>query len=339
MRKICILWVVIFWIHSTHSQQADFKNVDFSKADNIAKSHRKSKLKDLNKLTYLLTQNLDSDIEKFRAIYMWVTHNIANDHRLYKKNNRKRKKFANDSIALEEWNSKLKRELFKKLLKRKKTICTGYAYLIKEMSDIVGIEATMVAGVGKITELTEEDFNDPNHTWNAVKINEKWYLSDPTWASGISYPEQGRFVFDYNNGYFLSDPELFIMNHYPIDSKWSLLDKDIPAFKDFLNAPLIYGDAYTSLLKHVSPKKMHHEIKEEDTIKFQYVLKKDIDVNKVKFAIVSGLNEFIKKPEAIKKGNDLSLQLQFKNRGFYDVHLYFDKQLIATYTVRVNKQE
>lgn len=337
MHKICILWLAFFWIHSIHSQQADFKNVDFSKADNIAKSHRKSKLKDLNKLTFLLTQNLDSDIEKFRAIYMWVTHNIANDHRLYKKNNRKRKKFANDSIALEEWNSKLKRELFKKLLKRKKTICTGYSYLIKEMSEIVGIEAPMIPGIGKMAELTEENFKYPNHTWNAVKINDKWYLCDPTWASGISYPDQGRFIFDYNDGYFLSDPEIFIINHYPVDAKWSLLEKNIPALKEFLEAPLIYGSAYNSLSKHLFPKKMHHEIKENDFLEFQYILKKEIDVNKIKFAIVTGDNESVKKPEAIKKGNSLSLELQFKNRGFYDVHLYFDNQLIATYTVRVSK--
>ena len=120
MRKIYILLLIVLWILPTHSQQSDFKNINFSKADNIAQNYRKSKLKKLNKLTLLLTQNLNSDIEKFRAIYMWVTHNIASDHKLYKKNKRKRKKFANDSIALEEWNSKLKKEVFKKLIRRKK---------------------------------------------------------------------------------------------------------------------------------------------------------------------------------------------------------------------------
>lgn len=338
MRKICILLLVFFWILPSHSQQSDFKDVDFTKADNIARSYRKSKIKELNKLTISLTQNLNSDIEKFRAIYMWVTHNIANDHKLYKKNNRKRKKFANDSIALEEWNSKLKIELFKKLIRRKKTICTGYAYLIKEMSEIVGIEAKIIPGIGKTTELSdEEDFKYPNHSWNVVKLNEKWYLCDPTWAAGISYPEQGRFSFDYNNGYFLSDPEMFIMNHYPIDSKWSLLGQNTPSFREFIEAPIIYGDAYNSLLKHVLPKKMHHEIQKNDFIEFQYILKKEINLDKVKFVVVNGVDEYAKTPKKTKEGKNLSLQLQFKNRGFYDLHLYFGNELIASYTVNVTK--
>lgn len=337
MHKICILWLIFFGIQSVCSQQADFKNIDFSKADNIAKNYRKSKLKKLNKLTFSLTQNLNSDIEKFRAIYMWVTHNVASDHRLYKKNRRKRKKFANDSIALEEWNSKLKTEVFKKLIKRKKTICTGYAYLIKEMCEIAGIEAKIVHGIGKISELTEEDFKSPNHSWNIVKINEKWYLCDATWGSGISYPEQGKFVFDYNDGYFLSDPELFIMNHYPIYSKMSLLGENIPTFNEFIEMPIIYGDTYKLVSKHILPKKMHHQIKRDDFIEFQYELKEEINVNKIKFILVNNINEFTKKPKVIKKENNLSLQLQFKNRGFYDVHLYFGNQLIATYTVNVIK--
>ncbi|MEQ6124714.1 transglutaminase domain-containing protein [Pseudotenacibaculum sp. MALMAid0570] len=337
MRKIYILLLIVLWILPTHSQQSDFKNINFSKADNIAQNYRKSKLKKLNKLTLLLTQNLNSDIEKFRAIYMWVTHNIASDHKLYKKNKRKRKKFANDSIALEEWNSKLKKEVFKKLIRRKKTICTGYAYLIKEMCEIAGIEARIIHGIGKTTELTEEDFKYPNHSWNAVKINGKWYLCDPTWASGISYPEQGRFDFDYNNGYFLSNPDLFVMTHYPLDPKWILLDKNVPSFNDFINAPILYGDAYKSLSKHILPKEMHHEIQKNDVITFQYLLKKGINPKKIKFIIVNGVSELTKTPNTIRKGNSLSLQLPFKNRGFYDVHLYFDNQLIATYTVRVTK--
>ncbi|MFY0629171.1 MAG: hypothetical protein JXR05_02250 [Flavobacteriaceae bacterium] len=337
MYKICILWLIFFGIESVYSQQADFKNIDFSKADNIAKKYKKSKLKKLNKLTFSLTQNLNSDIEKFRAIYMWVTHNVASDHRLYKKNRRKRKKFANDSVALEEWNSKLKTEVFKKLIKRKKTICTGYAYLIKEMCEIAGIEAKIVHGIGKMSELTEEDFKHPNHSWNIVKINEKWYLCDATWGSGISYPEQGKFVFDYNNGYFLSDPEIFILNHYPIFSEQSLLGENTPTFMEFVEMPLIYGDTYKLVSKHILPKKMHHQIQIDESIEFQYILKEEIDITKVKFILVNNISELVRKPKVLKKENNLSLQLQFEKRGFYDVHLYFGKKLIATYTVNVIK--
>lgn len=54
-----------------------------------------------------------------------------------------------------------------------KGICTGYASVFKEAMDRLGIECDMI--------------NEPaRHTWNAIKINGKWYPIDLTWdASNI----------------------------------------------------------------------------------------------------------------------------------------------------------
>ena len=65
--------------------------------------------------TLNLTKNLHTEVEKVRAIYMWICHNVANDYRLYTLNDRKRKRFKKDSIRLTEWNSTFKKTLFKKL--------------------------------------------------------------------------------------------------------------------------------------------------------------------------------------------------------------------------------
>ena len=330
-------FLLFLYVSFGYAQQSDFKYVNFSKADNIAKTVKSKRLYELNKLTYNLTNNLETDVEKVRAIYVWICNNIANDFKLYSLNERKRKHFENDSIQLENWNSKFKKILFKKLLKKKKTICTGYAYLFKEMCKIVGIKSKMVNGFARTASVAFSKLTMPNHTWNVVMLEGKWYLCDPTWSTGISFPEEGRFQFSYNNGYFLTAPELFLQNHLPIEKQFSLLDDEIPSFTAFTELPLLYGDAFTILTKHISPKKMHHNLKKNDVFTFQYQLKSDINFRKVAFIIDNGSVERSVSPEVNFTNNTLILNYKFKNRGFFDVHLYIENKLISTYTFKVSK--
>ena len=109
-------------------------------ADSIALVYKSESLKNLPELAHHLTSNLNTDAERFRAIYMWVCTNVANDYRLYLKNKKKREKFEDDSLKLEAWNDNFKKKLFGKLRKRKKTICSGYAYLVSELSRLSNIE-------------------------------------------------------------------------------------------------------------------------------------------------------------------------------------------------------
>ncbi|PQJ80874.1 hypothetical protein BTO18_02550 [Polaribacter porphyrae] len=320
------------------AQQSDFKNIDFSKADNIAKTVKVKRLYKLNELTFKLTKNLNTDVEKVRAIYVWICNNIANSFSLYSLNERKRNRFEKDSIKLQNWNSKFKKKLFKKLLKKKRTICTGYAYLFKEMCNIAGIESKMVNGFGRTSSVDFSELTMPNHTWNVVKINNKWYVCDPTWSTGISFPEEGRFKFNFNDGYFLTTPKLFFKNHFPLEKQFSLLGKQTPSFLDFTEMPLLYNDAFKLIEEHQLPLKMDHEIKKDSMVTFQYKLKTNINLNKVKFVLFSGDNERRITPTRKSiQNNILILNYQFKRRGFYDFHLYFDDEIIATYVFRVKK--
>jgi len=55
-----------------------------------------------------------------------------------------------------------------------------------------------------------------------VMIDSLWYLLDPTWASG--YINHGEFYHSYDARYFLASPKTFILDHYPDDIRWTLLD-------------------------------------------------------------------------------------------------------------------
>ena len=333
MQKIGFLF--LFVVTSFFGQQSDFKHINFAKADYIAKKTKSKRLYDLNKLTFELTQNLETDVEKVRAIYIWICNNIANDFRLYTLNERKRNKYVKDSIELQNWNSKFKNVLFKKLLRKKRTICTGYAYLFKEMCALADIKALMINGFGRTATVDFEKLVMPNHTWNAVQLNNKWYLCDPTWSTGISFPEEGRFQFNYNDGYFLTKPKLFFLNHFPLEQQHSLLGDETSSFKAFTEMPLVYANAFQYLSEHVAPSTMYHEITQDSIVTFQYQLKKNINLQNVKLVLNTGTNDKTVKPKTTINNNLLTLEYAFPKKGFYDVHLYFDDKIIATYVFQV----
>jgi hypothetical protein len=331
--KYLLLFIVIF---QSHAQLSDFEYINFSKADQMASLCKNEGLDNMPKLVYNLTSSLDTDVERFRAIYMWVCHNIANDYNLYLKNKRKRSKYQNDSIKLKAWNDRFKKDVFRKLLKQERTICTGYAYIVQELSKLANLDCEIIHGYGKTSMTTIDELDPPNHSWNAIKLNAKWYLCDPTWAAGIPDTETKIFRFDYNDGYFLSNPELFIINHYPKDQKWTLLHSELHSFDEFLNAPILYGEAYINLIEHEAPKQMHQSLHKKEKVIFKYELRTTIDLKNVSFLVDDGHSnkKIIPNVVTIDK-QSLVIEHQFESNGFYDVHLYIGDDIISTYTFGV----
>jgi len=202
MKKLYLLFL-LFSLNIINAQIADFKNINFTKADNIAKLNQGEDLENLPLLCYKLTSKLPTKVEKFRAIYTWVCLNITGDSNQNNAVSRMRKKLKNDRLALVKWNSIYKKKAFKKLLKHHKTMCTGYAYLIKELAYLADIECKIIDGYGRTINTNIDSLESVNHSWNAVKLNNKWYLCDATWSSGY-LDGNSKFIADYNDGYFLS---------------------------------------------------------------------------------------------------------------------------------------
>lgn len=221
---------ILFFTFSVHAsaQQSDFASVDFSKADHIATVLEGEELINLPILTHRLTAQMPTDVERFRAIYYWVTHNIKGEYDMTRKSNHARKKYRNDPEALQQWNRTYRKEVFIKLLNDKETLCTGYAYLIKKMALLAGLECEIVNGYDPTNTFKSKNGPLANHAWNAIKIDGKWYLCDATWSSG--YTDMGTYLFeyDYDDTYFLMKPSEFAKTHKPEDPQWNLLTR-----KDF----------------------------------------------------------------------------------------------------------
>ncbi len=318
----------------SYAQIADFKHIDFTKADNIAKLNEGADLQNLPLLSYKLTSKLTTKVEKFRAIYTWVCTNISSDINQHNKVSYKRKKLKNDSIAFVKWNNEYKKKAFKKLLKYNKTMCTGYAYLIKELAFLADIECKIIDGYGRTVNSNIDTLETPNHSWNAVKLNNKWYLCDATWSSGY-LNENSIFIKDYNDGYFLTNPILFAKNHYPLHQKW-LLNKETTS-TTFTDAPLVYGEAFKYKIISLTPSKMNVEVQKNEEVAFKFKSLKNIPINKLALVIFLGSNE--KKFNIYNIKNEkgiLTFKNKFKRKGFYDVHLKIGDDIVATYTVEVS---
>lgn len=121
---------------------------------------------------------------------------------------------------MKKFDKKMKRELYT----NQETICEGYAGLLERMSNHVGIACEKIVGHARTID-QKIGQGSVNHAWNAVNLNNKWYLCDVTWASSRFDISTMRFDRRFDKNYFLTDPSLFISNHYPTDTTWTLLYK------------------------------------------------------------------------------------------------------------------
>lgn len=335
MNKWLLVALALMTNWTIEAQISDFENINFKNADKTAADYKGADLGNLSKLAYNLTNGLPTDVEKFRAIYIWVSTNVAADYHNFRKNYAKRKKFQNDSVKLHDWEKKFSKEIFRKLLKEKKTVCTGYAYLIKKLANSANINCEIINGYGRISNTAATALQFPNHSWNAVQLNNKWYLCDAAWSSGLFDWDSNTFKFNYNNGYFLTSPEWFALDHFPVQGSWFLL-KEKPLFSDFIKAPIIYNDAFACSVFPIAPGILLVETQENKEVLFILKDLQPIDIQSVYLEIVCGNKSKILPANAQRnKEGLLQIKNRFAQRGSYDVHIKVKDRAICTYTVKV----
>ena len=236
-----IFVIVFFLVMSNYSFAVDYKRVD-----KYARSvHKTGNYKDLAKK---LTAPFTTQEEKVRSIFIWITHNIKYDYRKFKSNQRKGgyriKGRSKREIAIKR--KKLRERRIATTYRTGKGVCEDYSYLFQYMCKAIGIEAKYITGVTKTSPMQIGKYPKHSaHAWNAVKIDGKWYLLDATWAAGTVDHRSGRYHRDYHEGFFMSSPELFALNHFPDNSKWQLLKKPVTK-QEFKNFAFPHGEFFTS---------------------------------------------------------------------------------------------
>lgn len=195
IRLLLFLAIVLCTVTHSFSQDDPYKRIDAR-----AKRYKPTSF-NLEQISQDLTRNIDSELSRVRSIYSFVIHYLDYDHEAYQNGNKRINQSSND------------------ILERKRAVCWGYAQLFTELCEHADIEAYTISGY---SNLFQTDFSKPDHAWNVVKIKDDYHLLDVTWASNtLRTPD--KFIRKFDVDYFLTPPDLFVINHYPILSFWQLL--------------------------------------------------------------------------------------------------------------------
>ncbi len=153
-----------------------------------------------------------------RAIYSWITHNIKYDHAALLDG------VTRDNDAMQ-------------VFKNRKAVCHGQANLFKAFCDELKIKCHVVNGPIK-QRFSEKESELVEHAWNAVEIHGKWHLLDCTWGCMMDDKknEVNPRLYTENEFYFLTPPELLILNHFTKDPDWQLL-KTPKTIEQFVKEP------------------------------------------------------------------------------------------------------
>jgi Transglutaminase-like superfamily len=307
--------------------QSRGQSIELAKADSIAEKYPGHSLSDLGLLSERLTGPLKGDMAKFRVIYKWVCLNIESDYDMMELNRRKIKSLSGDK--LQNWYKRFSLSTFNKLINERKTLCTGYAWLVRELSLRAGIKCEMIYGYGKTTRSNIGGTSFLNHTWNAVWLDSQWFLCDPTWSAGSISSEDRKFNFKYIDSYFLADPTFFILNHYPLHAQWTLID-NAPSLQAFLSAPLIYPAAYDYRTIPFFPQTFKVEASKGRSLDFSISTPQGFS---------GPLTLIIKTPystegvKALQTGSTITHT--FSKKGIYAVHFTVCEKYVASYEVTI----
>ena len=223
----CILLLLPLSFYS-QSKQDNFFKID-NQVGSIATSNTETLAKQLAELG-------NTDKEKVRAIFRWITENIDYNVRPIARKKNTPVLFYEEPDDSSKPLPPLNERVAAKVLYKGVAFCEGYSRLFKTLCDHAGIKAEIVYGYARTNNSRRFGVN---HTWNAVYIDSAWHLLDVTWASGV-VTFGNEYIRQYNDYYFLTPPEQFIRDHYPEDPQWTLLDNP-PVYREYNQSPFRYS--------------------------------------------------------------------------------------------------
>uniref|UniRef100_A0A7E4ULE6 LIM zinc-binding domain-containing protein n=1 Tax=Panagrellus redivivus TaxID=6233 RepID=A0A7E4ULE6_PANRE len=204
----------------------------FEQIDQVAISVAQSEVATFTDLIRTLTAGARSDVDKARAIYRWIT--VKNLNVMV---------FDNDV----DINTPMG------LLRGIKYGTESYHVLFKRLCAYAGLHCVVIKGYSKSAGYQPGfRFDDSRfrNTWNAVFLDGSWRFVQCNWGARhivnakestrqtSQNPKDGNLRYEYDDHYFMTDPEEFVYEFFPADSEWQLLPRPI-TLKQFENLPFV----------------------------------------------------------------------------------------------------
>jgi hypothetical protein len=279
-------------------------NSKYAEIDSYVRSCPTSIARDPDQLVSYLEKITDTDLEKARAIYVWLAENISYDAKSINKN-----KYG-DNTALG-------------VLKSGKAVCQGYAKLFEFLGNKMGLNIQFVSGYSK-NDVQEEswdfDGEECDHAWNMIKIGDEWRVFDATWGAGNGNDDvRGRLVFtkEYSDNWFDLSPYEAIFSHYPEDTSLILTEPRLTLDK-FESLQLIPIYSFTSNLLDAE-------------VSFLKALKKPSAKFPIIYPVEPAEFQVIQAPKEFRLRKRKPHNFEFLAKGLVNVFLYEDDEIIETF--------
>jgi len=195
---------------------------DYSLVDAKVKKYPKQ-FRSIEYLAKRIDKDFDSKADKLRAAYFWLANNIEYDYD--GKDDIVKQTLNKESFSRHLYNTN-KYKYAETALVNKKAVCAGYALIFKYLLEELDITCEYITGTAKTrARKIGVKNNIENHAWNAVKLDGEWKLIDVTWSTGNR--DNNPKHFDFSDKYYLIPPDKLILNHFPKDKKWQLLNLNL----------------------------------------------------------------------------------------------------------------
>lgn len=181
--------------------QADYTAVD-TYASRLSLQDR-----DIEWLTDTLTKPFPTEQEKARAIFVWISENIAYD--CGSENHLEEE----PAVAIDPlYYTQLQLE---NIMSTRRTRCDGYAFLFRLMCRLAEINCSVVEGYARFDgKKVDPATVQPNHAWNAACLDGEWYEIDVTAGSGQCVNR--RFRAERRMEYFQMSDQLLKRTYIPV---------------------------------------------------------------------------------------------------------------------------
>jgi len=171
---------------------------DYLVGENGSENEADDTLRKIKELSDSITEGIDSDYEKARAITKWVAENIYYDYAARDKD------VTLDTIALN------------RVLDGKKTVCAGYANLTAALSEAAGLKAvTVIGAAANLSQYRELPDIIQHHEWTAFwyEAESRWVIMDSGWDSGNVFKNGKYYQEIIPKRYFDISPLAFAQDH------------------------------------------------------------------------------------------------------------------------------
>jgi Transglutaminase-like superfamily len=313
MRTLFLLMICCCAAAAVKAQPGKYQG--FAVVDSFIAKLKVSDTVDVYTLTDAVTRPFSETSQKVRAIYSWITRNIAYDCIAF----RSRSKRKDDAFDV---------------LRARKGVGEGYANLFAEMCSAAKIRSITVPGY--LRSKTDDIGNFPaevNHTWNVVQIGSQWRLIDCTLGSGFTDRQVRTFTRQFSDAYFFSNPKIFAYSHMPTVDAWQLGGGFSKS--DFKNAPILHGGAFTAGLNGITPGDGVIKTKPKENITFQYTLGNADAIDSISVRIGDEKRGKITPVEFVRTGSGIRFYVKPDKGGNFPLSIFFNNKMAVEYMVEV----